>query len=193
MPTGDRQRSFAEAAARDGIHLVPAYREPWLNQQGHLGLPEELTEVRAALERIFVTLGGDLAAQAAKRTTSLTGDFLHPPSGTLIEVDEHQHFTSHRLQALDLYPETTALGFCIDDYRALCRSESARADRYRASKPAPAFGEGGRQRQRAYYDALRDLATPAMDRPPLIRVDAVQGDGTAVFEKARSGLAHLRG
>lgn len=121
------------------------------------------------------------------------GRLRHPPSGTIVEVDEHQHFTSHRLTTLDLYPADALLGFDAARYRALCRSESPRADVYRATKAAPAFGPGGRRRQRAYYDALRDLTTPAMGRPPLVRVDAVDRDGTAAFERARPRLAPLRG
>ena len=161
-------------------------------ERGHLGLPDGLDDVRATLERIFVALGGDLTAQAAKRTTALPGDFVHPPSGTIVEVDEHQHFTSHRLTTLDLNPADTQLGFDATRYRALCRSENLQADKYRATKEAPAFGSGGRQRQRACYDALRDLATPAMDRPPLVRVDAVDRNGEAAFERARPRLAPLR-
>lgn len=34
----------------------------------------------------------------------LPGDFLDEPTGTLIEIDELQHFTSARLASLDLYP-----------------------------------------------------------------------------------------
>lgn len=114
----------------------------------------------ASLERIFDALGGNRDAQAAKRITPLPGDFLHEPTGTLVEIDEHQHFTSHRLTALDLYPPSAPLGYDIDEYRDLCRTWAPRADRYRATKSAVGFGSGGRQRQRAYHDALRDLAAP---------------------------------
>jgi hypothetical protein len=40
-----------------------------------------------------------------------------------------------------------------------------KSDNYRRPKEARGFGIGGRQRQRAYYDALRDLATPATGVP----------------------------
>lgn len=191
MARGDCESGFAAAAAADGIHLVRG-REPWLNQRGHLGLPAELVDVASTLEAIFLALDGDLAAQASKRTTPLPGDSVHPPTGTLIEVDEHQHFRSHRLTSLDRYPVNTPLGFDRERYRALCRSESPRADRYFASKAAVAFGAGGRQRQRAYFDAVRDLATPAMGRPPLVRVDAVDRDGGAAYARAAASLEHLR-
>lgn len=47
---------------------------------------------------------------------------------------------------------------------------------------------GGRQRQRAYYDALRDLATPAMGHPPLISIDATDNDGAAAYQRHRDRL-----
>lgn len=103
MPVGDCERTFAAAAARDGIVLERA-REPWLNQRGHLGLPDEAAEVRSDLADIFKALGGLPEEQAGKRLTPLPGDFRHPASGTPIEVDESQHFTSFRLVTLELFP-----------------------------------------------------------------------------------------
>jgi hypothetical protein len=47
------------------------------------------------------------------------------------------------------------------------------------------------QRERAYHDALRDLATPAMGHPPLIRIPAPDGDGAAAYERHRSALLAL--
>lgn len=192
MPVGDCERAFAAAAAADGIVLARA-RVPWLNQRGHLGLPDEAGEARSALERIFTALDGDPVAQAAKRLTALPGDFVHEATGTFVEVDESQHFTTHRLVSLDLYPLDAPLGFEIDEYRALCRAWAPKADRYRASKSAVGFGEGGRQRQRAYHDALRDLATPAMGLPPVIRVPAPDRDGAGAYERVRDGLLALLG
>lgn len=163
----------------------------WLNQRGHLGLPEAAGQVREPLERIFEVLSGDLTAQAAKRTTSLPGDFLHQPSGTFIEIDESQHFTSYRLRTLELYPSAVTLGFDRDEYMDLCRAWAARSDRYFASKAAVGFGPGGRQRQRAYHDALRDLAIPAMGLPPLIRVAAPDRDWAAAYVRVRDRLNRL--
>ena len=190
MAVGDCERSFASAAAAAGIPLV-RQSVAWLNQRGHLGLPGEAHAACAALERIFLALGGDTSVQAPKRTTPLRGDFLHVESGTLIEVDEVQHCTSHRLLSLDLYPEDAPLGFDLRRYRGLCHLWSDRADKYRATKDAVAFGPGGRHRQRAYYDSLRDLAAPAMGRPPVVRADAVDGDGAAAFSRLHARLEHL--
>lgn len=100
MARGDCQRAFAEAATADGLELV-GQSFPWLNQRGHLGLPSEASIPAATLETIYVTLGGDLAALASAPPTRITGDFLHAPSGTLIEIDEAQHFTTARLTTLD--------------------------------------------------------------------------------------------
>jgi hypothetical protein len=57
------------------------------------------------------------------------------------------------------------LGFDLSRYRKLCRKWCEKSDKYRRTKEARGFGANGRQRQRAYYDALRDLATPAMGHP----------------------------
>lgn len=191
MPVGDCERAFELAAQRDGIVLVRA-RFSWINQRGHLGLPDELVDVRDQMSRIFDALRGHEEEQASKRTTSLPGDFLHEQSGTLIEVDESQHFTSARLATLDLYPETTPLGYDLDAYRELCDQWRSRSDKYRASKDARGFGPGGRVRQRAYHDALRDLAAPAMGHPPVVRVAAPDRDGEAAYMRVRDQLATLR-
>jgi hypothetical protein len=184
MPVGDCERAFANAAAADGIVLARA-RVPWLNQRGHFGLPEKAHAARAVLDNIFDALQGDRAVQQAKSLTSLPGDFLHEPSGTFIEVDESQHFTTFRLQALDLYPSDLTMGFDMDAYRVLCADWAPRSDKYRARKAAVGFGEGGRQRQRAYHDALRDLVVPAMGFRPVIRVAAPERDGAAAYLRVR--------
>lgn len=187
MPVGDCERAFAAAAAADGIILERA-RVPWLNQRGHLGLPQELVDARATLEQIFRALGGDLTAQSAKRLMSLPGDFVHRDTDTFIEIDEFQHFTSHRAKTLDLYPADLPLGYDLHAYRQLCVDLSPRSDKYRQSKSAVGFGEGGRQRQRAYHDALRDVATPAMGFPPVVRVAAPEGKGEVAYQRVRDRL-----
>jgi hypothetical protein len=188
MPVGECQREFAEAALADGI-VLSGQSFPWLSQRGHLALPEG--PARDALEEIYLALGGDLDTLATARSTALRGDYLHEATGTLIEIDESQHFTSARLASLSHYPADAALGFDLDHYKALCRRHQAQSDRYRAAKEARGFGRGGRTRQRAYYDALRDLATPAMGQPPLVRVDAAHGSGRAAYRAHRDRLVAL--
>ena len=187
MARGDCESAFQAAAAADGIVLVRA-RVPWINQRGHLGLPEQAAPVLPVLDEIFKTLGGIEPEQAAKKAMVLPGDFLHVESGVFIETDEEQHFTSHRLVTLSLYPNDVPLGFDLDGYKRLCETRAHKADRYRASKPAIGFGPGGRQRQRAFNDALRDLVTPLMGHPPLIRVPAPDRDGAAAYAAVRDRL-----
>jgi hypothetical protein len=200
MAHGDTQRAFAEVAARDGVEFVAQW-VPWLNQRGHLGLPDDegdieertraLQRARGTLEDIYVALGGDLSALAAGRLTALPGDFIHEPTGTLVEVDESQHFTSFRLMTLDLYPEDVPLGFDLDFYKRRCREWQRQSDGYYRAKAARGFGVGGRQKQRAYYDALRDLAAPAMGRPPLVRVEAADSDPADAYYRHRDELLRV--
>lgn len=190
MATRDCERAVGELAREDGIELQPV-RLPWLNQRGHLGLPDELSAARELLERIFTALGGDVSAQATKRLTPLPGDFVHSPTATLVEIDESQHFTSARLKSLELYPSDLPLGYDLDEYKALCRDWAPRSDRYFASKSAVAFGAGGRQRQRAYHDALRDIAAPAKGWSPVIRVPAPEREPSEAYARARTRVRAL--
>jgi hypothetical protein len=141
---------------------------------------------------IFEALEGLEEEQASKRTTSLPGDFFHAASGTFVEVDEYQHFTSFRRLTLSLYPTGTALGYDLDEYKSICDVLASRSDRYRASKHAKGFGAAGRQRQRAYNDSLRDLTATAMGHPPVIRAAAPDGDGVAAYERVRDRIVALQ-
>jgi hypothetical protein len=176
-----------EAARREGVALV-RYKRSWLNQRGHFGLPDRASAITDPLNSIFLALGGKTSEQAAKRTTALPGDFIHIETETIIEIDEVQHFTSFRLKSFEYYPPGSPLGFEPDEYRDLCRRFAPKADTYRQAKAAAAFGLGGRQRQRAYYDALRVLAVPVMGLPPLIRVPAPDGNGRTAFERNRERI-----
>lgn len=192
MARGDCQRAFEQAAEEDGI-VFSKQSFSWLCQQGHLALPDEAAKARQVLEQIYLELGGDLAELAAAPPTRLPGDFLHEPTATLVEVDEEQHFTTARLRTLKHYPQHQALGFDVGDYMALCRRHQAHANRSFAHRAARGFGAGGRQHQRAYYDALRDLAAPAMGHPPLIRIEAPHDNGRAAYQKHRERLILVLG
>ncbi|GAA3325921.1 DUF7255 family protein [Paeniglutamicibacter sulfureus] len=186
MARGDTENAFKAAALADGIALTSNYRFPWINQKGHFGLPDHAHSAAGPLHGILLALGGDAAAYAASSAKALFGDLLHEPTGTIIEVDEHQHFTSHRLTALNHYPSGAPVGFDLTEYRELCRLTSGWADKFHATKVAKGFpGLAGRARQRAYYDSLRDLSAPAMGRPPVIRVQAIDDDGTQAYSAAR--------
>ena len=138
---------------------------------------------------IYAHLGGDVAMlSAARENLLLPVELVHDPTGTLIEVDESAHFTSFRLATLELYPADAALGFDLDAYEEPCRAWCSRTDGLARGLAAKGFGLGGVQRERAYHDALRDLATPAMGHPPLVRVAAVDGDGEAAYARGREEL-----
>jgi hypothetical protein len=199
------QAAFAEAAARDGLVLESTSFD-WLCEQGHVGLervakarrdPAIVAPVIAALEQleaIYARLKGDVAVlHACRENLLLPVALCHAPTGTIVEVDEAAHFTSFRLAALDLYRADAPLGFDLDEHRALCREWAARSDGLERGLAAKGFGFGGRQRERAYHDALRDLATPAMGHPPVIRIAAVDGDGAAAYARRRAALLSLAG
>ena len=63
------------------------------------------------------------------------------------------------------------LGFDLDEYRALTERLRIRGDKSFAHKKSADFpGPGGRQKKRAYNDALRDLLAPSFTGLPLIRI-----------------------
>jgi hypothetical protein len=201
----DPRVAFAQAAAQDGIELESRSFD-WLCEQGHIGLervakarrdPALVAPVMAALEvlgAIFSRLGGDLSVlHAARENLLLAVDLVHAPTGTVIEIDGPEHFTSSRLVALELYPTDMVVGFDLDGHRELCRTWCARTDGLSRGLAAKGFGFGGMQPERAYHDALRDLATPAMGHPPLVRIAAVDGDGAAAYHRHQASLLALTG
>jgi len=203
VAAGDVKAAFAEAAAADGLKLKPTTFD-WLCEQGHVGLervakarrdPAIVEPVKAALQvlaAIYARLKGDPAVlPAARENLFLPVDLFHESSGTVIVVDEKEHFTSFRLVALELYPADARLGFDIEEHQALCREHAREADTVGRALVAKGFGFGGGPRERAYHDALRDLATPAMGHPPLLRVTALDGDGAAAYARARGQLSEL--
>jgi hypothetical protein len=207
---GDVRSAFAQAAAEDGI-VLRSRSFDWLCEQGHIGLervakarrdPALVGPVTAALEplgAIYARLQGDISVlRASRENLLLPVDLVHEPTGTVIEVDDTPHFTSFRLAALELYPADVSVGFDLDEHKDLCRAWCSRTDGLARGLPAKGFGFGGVQRERAYHDALFDLATPAMHHPPVIRIAAVDGDGTAAYGTAayrrhRASLLSLLG
>jgi hypothetical protein len=202
---GDVELAFAEAAAQDGI-VLGSRSFDWLCEQGHVGLervakarrdPALVAPVLAALEQlgaIYARLKGDVSVLYASRENLLLPvDLVHEATGTLIEIDDSSHFTSFRLAALELYSEDAIVGFDLAEHKELCRAWCSRTDDLERGLAAKGFGFGGVQRERAYHDALRDLATPAMGHPPLVRIAAVDGDGAAAYERNRASLLTLLG
>jgi hypothetical protein len=202
---GDAQSAFARAAAEDGIVLASSSFD-WLCEQGHVGLervakarrdPALVEPVKAALvplAAIYMRLGGDVSVlHASRENLLLPVGLVHEPTGTVIEVDETLHFTSFRLAALELYPAQAPLGFDLDEHKELCRTWSAQTDGLARGLPAKGFGFGGVPRERAYHDALFDLATPAMGHPPVVRIRVTDGDGAAAYGAHRAALRQLGG
>ncbi len=150
----------------------------WYCEQGHVGLervamarrdPALREPVTAAVERlraIYVRLKGDESVLGAARENLLLPVSIHPPTGTIVAVDDESHFTSFRLAALELYPD----GFDLEEQKALCRELAPTSDRIDRGLAAKGFGFGGVPRERAYRDALLDLAAPAMGYPPVVRI-----------------------
>ena len=203
MAPGHVQVAFAQAAAEDGIALGSQSFD-WLCEQGHVGLervakarrdPALIGPVTAALEQlgaIYARLGGDVSVlQASRENLLLPVDLVHEPTGTVVEVDESPHFTSFRLTALELYGADAIVGYDVDEYKELCRAWRSMTDNLARGLAAKGFGFGGVQRERAYHDALLDLATPAMGHPPVVRIAAVEGDGRAAYERRRESLLRL--
>lgn len=80
-----------------------------------------------------------------------TPDLVHVPSGCIVEVDEVQHFTTARRDALALYPPGVGLGFDLAEYRQLIDTWHPKADRAYAHRMSADFPfAGGRRDQRAY-------------------------------------------
>lgn len=159
--------------------------------------PAIVAPARAAIEalgQIFARLRGDVTVLAASRENLLLPvGLVHEPSGTLIQVDGPEHFTSFRLTTLELYPADASIGFDAGEYRRLCQELAPVSDTIARGMAAKAFGFGGVQRERAYHDSLFDLATPAMGHPALIRVAAADGDGAVAYQRVRDVLAPLSG
>ena len=205
MAPGDVESAFAQAAAADGI-LLGSGSFDWLCEQGHVGLervakarqdPALVAPVTAAVERlgaIYARLNGDVSVlHASRENLLLPVELVHEPTGTVIAVDESPHFTSFRLAALELYPDDVAVAFDLDAHKELCSAWCARSDGLDRGLPAKGFGFGGLQRERAYRDALLDLAAPAMGHPPVVRIAAVDGDGAAAYGRHRAMLLRLLG
>ena len=205
MAADDVPLAFARAAAEDRIVLASRSFD-WLCEQGHVGLervakarrdPVLVAPVTAAVEQlavIYARLKGDLSVlHASRENLLLPVDLVHEPTGALIELDESSHFTSFRLTALELYPADAKVGFDLEEHKELCRVWSSRSDGLERGLAAKGFGFGGVQRERAYHDALLDLAMPAMGHPPVVRIAALDGDGAAAYLRHRNLLLELSG
>ncbi len=188
---GETEKRFGQLAL--GGDLTPGHRLPWLSNRGHVALEEMGAdhEVVDLLRAIYLELGGDEMALANKRRGSdPKPDFFLGDNKQIVEVDEIQHFTSDRLSTLKLYPATSDIGFDLHVYISLCQSWRGTGDRYRAAKPTVDFPHpGGRRAQRAYFDAVRDLAALDFGNGPVIRIPAPECDGDLAYERFQAALS----
>lgn len=187
---------FHVRAAKAGIALAADVSLAWLTPRGHAD-PAVRTnlsdEVRASLDAIIGELGGSIDALAAKTRGSMRADFLLDEPNAVVEYDEIQHFTTARLRTLALYPEGAEVGFDLGGYREIVETLREKGDRGFAHKQAADFpGANGRQRQRAYFDAFRDLAAPAFGLAPTVRIPAPDNDYDAAVRRLLSTIAYHR-
>jgi hypothetical protein len=185
-------------AIKQGIPLAVGQPVPWLSGRGHLDHRVHESApgpVLSALAGLHATLGGDAGALAGKvlRNPPIP-DLVHVPTGCLIEVDELQHFSTARLLTFDAYPAATPLGFVESEYRALCGHLHSKADRAFAHRVSADFPfVGGRQAQRAYNDALRDLLAPSFTGYPVIRIAAPDRNVRAAADALEKSLKRYLG
>jgi hypothetical protein len=182
---------FHAEVAKLGIQLEANVKLPWLTRHGHLAplvqqsLPPSML---SALDEILAALDGDAEVLAAKTRGSMTADFLLMPQRIQVEYDEVQHFTSARAVTLEHYPGRADLAFDPKEYAATVTRWRTQGDRGFAHKEAAEFaGRGGRQRQRAYFDAFRDLAAAHFGNGPMLRVAAPAND----YGAAAARLANM--
>jgi len=206
MPeVADCEEALAVEAAKDGIELEPQQFE-WASEPGHLAVayladqsanPDVMQRAEIAvpaLEQMFGRLKGlTPVLHSCRVNLPYMPVLVHMESATLVEVDDVLHFTSGRLTTLDLYPPEVPLGFDIDEYKALCREHGPTSDKWRFGLASKMFGFHGLQNQRAYEDAVRDLAVWVMGFPPLIRVPAIDGDGAAAYARVKDALLSRAG
>jgi len=194
------EESFAEAAAKDGIELEPHTFE-WASEPGHLavgyiadnsGIADVMQRAEIgvpALEQTFTRLRGlTPVLQSCRLVMPYPAVLVHMETGTLVEVDEVLHFTTARLTTLDAYPAEIPLGFDVKEYKELCREHAPKTDKWRYGLASKTFGFHGLQSERAYKDAVRDVAAWVMGFPPLLRVPAIDQDGVAAYERSKDML-----
>ena len=161
------------------------------------GMPDVMQRAEIAvpaLEQMFGRLKGLMPVLHSCRVNMpYMAVLVHMPSATLVEVDDVLHFTTQRLTTLDLYPAEVPLGFDIKEYKELCREHAPTSDKWRYGMASKMFGFHGQQNERAYQDAVRDLAAWVMGLPPLLRVPAIDGDGAAAYARVKDALMSRAG
>jgi hypothetical protein len=182
---------YAQAQAA-GFDLAPDQSLWWLTPRGHTQSSVEAQLPRSvldALQCVFERLGGDEVVMRAKTRGAMSADFLIHEQ--VVEHDERSHFTGPRLASFDCYPVGVLLGYDVENYKALIGAHRQHGERGFAHKLAAEFpGKGGRMRQRAYFDAFRDLAAPSLQGQPVLRVANPEEDPLLGLQRFEACLAY---
>ena len=170
MAVGDRQRLITEIVA--GVLGEPARSGltfPWFKNKH---TEADFGRHYLLISTIFQALKGDLQANRNKATRPLKCDvYFGGNHNCMFEFDEFQHFSTPRLQALQLYPSDLCTTFDIGQYTRDCKAHREEADRYRSNKRTRDFDfKGGRTAQRAYFDCFRDLLPEIHGLNPTLRI-----------------------
>lgn len=177
MPVGDKQKLITDIVATvlGQKPLLDKSFEWFINKHtsDHFG------KWHSTIDTIFHNLNGDLAANQSKRTQCLECDaYFGGLYNFIFEFDEYQHFSSARLQTLELYPPDLNVNFSVDEWKSMCRMYKDRADKYRKSKTTTDFNfHGGRTAQRAYLDCFRDLLPQQHGLKPTLRINEFEAEG----------------
>jgi hypothetical protein len=124
------------------------------------------------IDHIFKTLKGNIESNQSKRLTYLECDaYFGGKYNFIFEFDEYQHFSSARLQAIDLYPKNLRTNFLFTTWEKFCGLNKEKADKYRQNKKTKDFNfVGSRTAQRAYLDCFRDLLPSNHGLNPTLRI-----------------------
>ena len=121
---------------------------------------KEANKLPTSLVSIFEKLHMKRGTESfLKQRTSLRCDYFLPKQRIIIEVDERQHFTAPRAQALLIYPVEACLNFSKKVWIDTCKQINAKDN-------SPPY----RDEQRAFYDSMRDLLPVENGMLPTFRV-----------------------
>jgi guanosine-3',5'-bis(diphosphate) 3'-pyrophosphohydrolase len=110
----------------------------------------------------------------------------------IIEIDEYQHFNLFRATTLELYPKNDVIAFPRKEWMRQCTAARNLPGAGFAKPCPPLFpAEGGRHRQRAFRDALRDLLPPLYDFAPTLRIAHFEVEDWIFGPQARKRMSAL--
>ncbi len=171
MTVGDRQKLITEIVAtvlneraQEGIFF-----EWFINKHKR----EHFGKHFITIDEIFTSLNGNRQASQTKQTMKLKCDaYFGGRYNFIFEFDEHQHFSSARLETFNFYPIDLKVNFSIERWKQLCKTHKDKADKYREKRKTKDFNfKGGRTAQRAYFDCFRDLLPEINGLQPTLRIN----------------------